>query len=224
MRILSQIYAFMYLTRRRTLLGVTLATWMVLLLLLFALWAFMLRWPALISQVALLGALALMVGYWVAGRKGYTRFVSDEEMALDPEFASPRDESRVPLRATGIFSVRDYERYVLQESAEYWRVPMGHHVIMVQNSPGQYLYQIVEPQHIRDITPGYLLYGRHAQKALALHFLVSWSPEMAREPSYFPGAPQEPVPGPGEQRTIYFTFEHDADRFAVWRSLLESRP
>lgn len=222
MRILSQLYAFIYLTRRRTLLGVTLATWAVLLLLLLALWAFLLRWPGWVSQVALLTALALMAGYWIAGRKGYTRFVGDDEMVLDPEFASPRDESRVPLRATGIFSVRDYEKYVLNEPAEYWRVPMGHHVIMVQNGPGQYLYQIVEPQHMCNLEAGYLLHGRHPQKALALSFLVSWSPELAREPTFYPGAPEEPARNPGEQRTIYFTFDHDADRFAVWRSLLES--
>ena len=54
-----------------------------------------------------------MVGYWIAGRRGYTRFVADDELQLDLEFASPRDESRVPIRATGVFSVRDYERYVL---------------------------------------------------------------------------------------------------------------
>lgn len=223
MRFLSQLYTFLYLTRRRTFLGVTLATWMMLLLLLLALWAFLLRWPPWISQAALIGTAILMVGYWLAGRKGYTRFVDDEGMTLDPEFAAPRNESRVPLRATGVFSVRDYERYVLEESAEYWRVPHGHHVFMVQHSPGQFLYQIVEPEYIRDIRPGYLLYGRHPQKALALQFLVSWSPEMAHEPSYYPGAAEEPLRAPSEQRTIYFTFDHDADRFAVWRSLLESR-
>lgn len=223
MRFLSQLYAFLYLTRRRTFLGVTLATWLVLLLLLLALWSFLLRWAGWVSQAALISAAILMAGYWIAGRRGYTRFVGDDEMTLDPEFAAPRDENRVPLRATGIFSVRDYERYVLDESAEYWRVPMGHHVVMVQQGPGQYLYQIVEPQYIRDVRPGYLLYGRHPQNALALEFMVSWSPEMAHEPSYYPGASEEPVRGPSEQRTIYFTFDHDADRYAVWRSLLESR-
>jgi hypothetical protein len=224
MRMLSRLYAFMYLTRRRTLLGVRLSTWLLLLLLLLAMWTFLLRWPPWTSQAALIGAILLRAGYWLAERKGYTRFVDDEEMALDPEFAAPRDESRVPLRATGVFGVRDYEQYVLEEPAEYWRVPAGHHVIMVQNSPGSYLYQLVEPQYIRAVKPGYLLYGRRPQKALALEFLVSWSPAMAREPSYYPGAAEDPVRRPSEQRAIYFTFDHDADRFAVWRSLIESRP
>ena len=223
MRFLSQLYAFMYQTQRRKFLGVALSTWIVLLLLMLALWAFMLRWPGIISKAALLFAVALVAGYWLAGRRGYTRFVRDDGMALDPEFASPRDESRVPLRATGVFSVRDYERYVLEEAAEYWRAPLGHHVVMVQHGPGQYLYQIVEPQHIRGISPGYLLYGRRPKTALALNFMVSWSPEMAREPRFYPGAAEQGERVPSEERTIYFTFDHDADRYAVWRSLLESR-
>jgi hypothetical protein len=112
---------------------------------------------------------------------------------------------------------------VLEETAEYWRAPLGHHVVMVQNAPGQYLYQIVEPQHILDISPGYLLYGRHPKMALALNFMVSWSPEMAREPRFYHGASEPGERAPSEERTIYFTFDHDADRYAVWRSLLESR-
>lgn len=223
MRFLSQLYAFMYQTQRRRFLGVTLATWLIVLLFALALWSFFLLWPSWITNGVLAVAVILIAGYWVAGRKGYTRFVDDEGMELDPEFASPQDESRVPLRATGIFSVRDYERYVLEESAEYWRVPAGHHVIMVENAPGQYLYQIIEPEYIRGVRPGHLLFGRRPQKAIALSFVVSWSPELAREPSYYPGAQEETKQRPNEERTIYFTFESDADRYAVWRSLLESR-
>lgn len=224
MRFLSRLYAFMYQTRRRSFLGVTLATWLVVLLLALALWSFFLTWSMWVTNTALAMAVILIVGYWIAGRRGYTRFVDDDDMELDPEFASPRDESRVPLRATGVFSVRDYERYVLEESAEYWRVPAGHHVIMVENAPGQYLYQLIEPEYIRGVRPGYLLFGRRPQKAIALHFIVSWSPELAREPSYYRGAQEETKrQQPSVERTIYFTFETDADRYAVWRSLLESR-
>lgn len=222
MRFLSQLYTFMYQTQRRRLLGVTLASWLIVLLLAIALWSFFLSWPPWVSNAALFVALVLIAGYWIASRKGYTRFVDDDSMKLDPEFASPQDESRVPLRATGIFSVRDYERYVLEESAEYWRVPAGHHVIMVEHAPGQYLYQIIEQHYIRGVRPGYLLYGRRPQKAMALQFIVSWSPELAREPSYYPGAQEETQRQPSEERTIYFTFETDADRYAVWRSLIES--
>ena len=223
MRLLSQLYAVLYLTRRHSLLGVSLAAWIVILLLVLALWAFMLRWPSWLTPTFLLLALLLIVGYWIAGRRGYTRFVGDSNMVLDDEFAAPQDENRVPLRATGVFSVQDYERYVLEEPAEYWRVPLGHHVFMVQSEPGQFLYQIIEPQNIRGLEPGYLLYGRNPQKALALRFLVSWSPEMSREPRFYQlGAREETERVPSEERTIYCTFDHDADRYAVWRSLLES--
>lgn len=221
MGLLSQFYTLMYQSRRRRFLGVTVATWIILLLLLLALWAFMSRWSPLLYNGALILAALLAVAYWVVGRLGYTRFVPDETMALDPEFAAPRVESRVPLRATGIFSVRDYERYVLEETAEYWRVPMGQHVIMVHHGPEQFLYQILEPHYVRAVTPGFLLYGRQPQPAIAVQFVVSWAPEMAREPRFYPGAPEPQERAPSEERTIYFTFDHDADRYAVWRSLVE---
>lgn len=222
MHFLSRFYALLYTTRHRRFLGVTLSSWLIFLLLLLAMWAFFSRWPAWIANAALLAAVLLHAGYWIAGRRGYTRFVAAGDMSLDPEFAAPRDESRVPLRATGVFSVRDYERYVLEESAEYWRVPMGQHVIMVQNGPGQYLYQILEPHYIRTVQPGYLLYGRRPQEAIAVNFVVSWTPEMAKEPRFYPDAQEPTERTPSEERTIYFTFDHDADRYAVWRSLVES--
>ena len=94
MHILSRLYAFTYSTRHRRFLGVTIAAWLVLLLLTLALWAFFARWAPWISNAALFLAVAIMVGYWLAGRRGYTRFITDDGIILDPEFAAPRDESR----------------------------------------------------------------------------------------------------------------------------------
>ncbi len=222
MHVQSRFYALTHNTRRRRLLGLALSTWLILLLLLLALWAFFARWSPWLVNGALALAALLAAGYWIIGRLGFTRFVPDPGLVLDPEFAAPRDESRVPLRATGIFSVRDFEGYVVEQPAEYWRVPMGHHIIMVQNGPGQYLYQILEPEHIRAVTPGYLLYGRGPQAAIAVQFAVSWSPEVAQEPRYYVGVEEPPQRAPTQERAIYFTFHHDADRHAVWRSLAQS--
>lgn len=221
MNILSRLNAFTYASRRRSCLGVTLATWIVFLLLFVALWARLAGWSSWIGNGALLLAAVIVIGVWLLSRSGYTRFVPDESLTLDPEFAAPLDENRVPLRATGIFSVQNYENYVLEEEAQYWRVPVGHHVIMVQNGPDQYLYQIVEPQHIRAVTPGFLHFGPAPREAIAVRFAVTWGPDIEDEPSPFPGAaPPEERP-PAEERTVYFTFDNDADRHAVWRSFVQ---
>lgn len=222
MRFLSRLYGFLFWSKSQEFLGVSLRTWFVLLPLSLFFTGFWLRWPTLLTLFWLGLAFLLLLAYFWARRAGFKRFVSDPDMALDEEFAAPRPEQHVPLRATGVFSVKEREDYVLEHPAEYWRVPMGQHVFMVQQQPGSFLYQIVEPQYIQSVEPGYLLSGREPQKALALHFLVSWGPEFAFEPSFYHFDDGLPEQRPSEERTIYFTFDHDADRFAVWRSLLET--
>lgn len=220
MHLLSQIYAWMYRARQRAIFGLALSNWIIGLLLVLFFIGFAQRWAPALSLAFLLLAVSLIAAYWLVSRMGYKRFVADEAMTLDEEFAAPQDEHRVPLRATGVFSVTDYEGYVVEQPAEYWRVPLGHHVLMVQNGPGQYLYQIVEPENIRDVEPGYLHFGPRPQKALALHFVVNWGPEFAHEPRFYETHDPQPRPEPKEERTVYFTFDNDADRHAVWRNLL----
>lgn len=222
MQILSRLYAYLYWSKRRGILGISLHTWLIILFLGMFIAALWLRWPTPVILFWLVLSILLWLALLVARRAGFKRFVSDPDMSLDKEFAAPVPEQHVPLRATGVFSVKEYEDYVLEHPAEYWHVPMGQHIFMVQQQPGRFLYQIVEPQHIQAVEPGYLLHGPEPQKALALHFLVSWGPEFAQEPSYYHFDDALTDQKPKEKRTIYVTFDHDADRFAVWRSLLQN--
>lgn len=222
MRLLSQLYAFMYWSKRRSFLGFALSSWIRLLP--FAVFAYgaLSGWPLPLSLFFLALSLFLFLLYAIGRRVGYKRFVPEPEMALDDDFAAPNQEQRVPLRATGVFSVQDREDYVLERPADYWRVPRGQHVFMVEEQPGRYLYQIIDPRHVQVVEPGYLLFGRQPQKALALRFIVTWGPQFTSEPVYYytEGEPAAPSSSK-ETRTIYFTFDHDADRYAVWKSLLQ---
>lgn len=222
MRFLSVLFASIYWTTRHGLLGISFRTWLIIIPSFLFLLGGALRWsPALtFFWLVLAGLFALL--YMALSRVGYKRFVPDPAMALDDDFAAPHHEDRVPLRATGIFSVRDRENYVLDNPAHYWRVPLGQHVFMVEEQPGSFLYQIIDPENIRNVEPGHLLFGRQPQEALALSFEVSWSPELATEPSYhYHGKPEPENRPPGRERTVYLTFDHDADRYAVWKSLLQ---
>jgi hypothetical protein len=210
----------MYWARRRSLLGLSVSAWLILVPLFIFFAGVLLRWPQPWKLVWLGLALFLVLAFVLAGRAGYKRFVGDPQLDLDDEFVAPADEQRVPLRATGIFSVREFENYVVEHPAEYWRVPLGQHVVMVQNGPGSFLYQIIEPDHIQEVQPGYLMFGRQPQSALALRFTVSWGPEFAEEPRFYELNDPPPRKKATEERTVYFTFDHDADRHAVWRSLL----
>jgi hypothetical protein len=219
MRFLSQAYIILYWTRRQRFAGFSLSSWLLLGLVLLFLITLSGNGPLPLALIFLGLALLLAIAYAVAARTGYKHFVNTSDYPLDPAFAPPHYEHRVPLRATGIFAVKSREDYVLERRAEYWRVPLGHHIFMVQQQPGHFLYQIIEPENIRAIEPGFLLFGREPRRALALRYRVSWGPEFVYEPRYYYMG-EEDQPSVAEvERTVYFTFDHEADLHAVWKSL-----
>ena len=222
MRILSQLFAFLYWSKERQFLGMTVRAWLLWLPVFLVLGTLAFKWPSVVPLLAFVWFVVLVLAYIAARRLGYTRFFARGPEQPDLEFAPPHVEHRVPLRATGLFSVREREAYLVERPAEYWRVPLGQHVFMVEQGPGRFLYQIVEPSHLVRIEPGRLAFGREPQEALAVYFRATWGPEFATEPKYYyTGGEGEPV-AMGEERKIYLTFSSEADRHAVWRSLLEN--
>ena len=217
-------YTFLYWSSGRRLLGFSFRSWLMLLPLILAFAGLLRGWPRPVILGLLIFTALLFVLVLVAARSGYKRFVPDDSMALDDEYVVPRNERRISLHATGIFSLHNREDYVLARPAEYWRVPLGQHVFMVQERPGRFLYQIINPRDIEGVQPGYLLYGRTPQKALALSFLATWGPQFVYQPSYtYTGQEEDPPPIVGVARTVYLTFASDADRYTVWKSLLTHR-
>jgi len=145
MRLVSLAYAFMYWSKRQSLLGAALSTWLMILPLALAVVGLAQDWaPGVLLFLVALSAI-LRIAYYLASRSGYKRFIVDPGLSLDREFAAPHDEDRVPLQATGVFSVSSREEYVLEHPGKYWRVPLGQHVFMVELQPGRFLYQIIEP-------------------------------------------------------------------------------
>lgn len=224
MSFLGRLYAILYYGRQHYLLGVSLRAWIIILPIILAFAGLAWAWPLAVNLALLALSPLLLVLYYVAQRAGYKHFVPDAQMALDDTFPAPRNEHRIPLRATGIFGVHNREDYILAGPAEYWRVPLGQHVFMVQEVTGRFLYQIINPENVEGVQPGHLFYGRKPQKALALHFRASWGPQFAYEPSYqYVGADEEPPAVATIPRTVYLTFDSDADRHTVWKSLLIER-
>lgn len=225
MSLVSRLFTFLYWSRRHRLLGFSIRTWLVIMPIILAFAGLLRGWPRpAILALSILSGLLFALNLFAA-RSGYKRFVPDDSMALDDEYEAPRNEHRIPLHATGVFSVHNREDYVLARPAEYWRVPLGQHVFMVQEAPGRFLYQIINPEDVESVQPGYLLYGREPQKALALNFLATWGPQFAYQPSYgYAGQEEEPPAVVGVARTVYLTFESDADRHTVWKSLLLDNP
>jgi hypothetical protein len=89
---------------------------------------------------------------------------------------------------------------------------------MVEERPGRFLYQFFRGETLLAVRPGYFLFGAQPRPALALDFLSQWGPDMATgDTQYYVGGNSA---GRQPKRTIYFTFDHAADRRLVWRNLL----
>ena len=217
-RISGLLYAFLYYTTRHQLFGVTLYGWLRFLSLALVGWAGLRQWSFYeIVAVAILAVLLRFI-YWRARQAGFIRFVPSGLPAPDPRADIP-DEQKLSVKATGMFSVKDREEYVLLRPADYWRVQNGEHAIMGEQQPGRFLYQFIQPGTLQQIQPGVLCFGRTYRPTLAITFLTSWGPQHATGPATMYS------PGPNGkasmlERTAYLTFDGAPDMEVVWRNLL----
>jgi hypothetical protein len=217
-RFIGVLYAFAYFSAHRSFLGARLSSWLKFILIVFTITAWFTRQPlwAIVGAAVLIGVYFF---YWYVKRQGYIRFIPIQSQAPHSVKELLRDNKKVKARATGTFSVSSHEAYVLQKPAEYWRVPIGDHAIMVEHMPGKFLYQFIQSGALQTVAVGFLIFGRRPQEALAVRFLTTWGPEFGQ---YTPkqlmaGANHTPAK---LERTIYLTFEDARDQYLVRKNLL----
>ncbi|MFO7536756.1 MAG: hypothetical protein R6X32_01700 [Chloroflexota bacterium] len=181
-------------------------------------WGWLAGWSGLLLGLLALLLLSSHLLLWRARRREFTAFVADE-MAFPNAPARLSDNEHLALRVNGRFSLVDRDTFVWQRPADYWQVPLGDHIIMVAEKPGQYLYQFLEPDNLQQIKPGWVWAWQGAQPALAITFRPNWGPQAPLPPlSQFQfGDAETPTPGP--PRTIYLLFDTPAERQQVWRQL-----
>ena len=217
-RIIGLLYAVLYYTARKRILGITIAGWLKNLPWLFALfaWLFELGLAWIISGIAL--AIVIRLLYWRGKRVGYIRFIAEENQQVSPDSDSISNNQKVPVRASGTFSVTSWETYVRQHPAQYWRVGMGDHALMVNYSSGRFLYQFIQPGGVEMVVPGKLCTGRIPEPALEITYLGNWGPE-STDISFMFYAPQKDKKQAGLRRKIYLAFDSLEQRGLVWKSL-----
>ena len=213
------LYAALYFSVRHRFLGFTLAGWLKFFTLVLIVVAWLGRsgigW--VLAAVAL--AIAIRIVYWDAKRRGYLRFFPFTKQTA-PQVSEPiADNKRVKVCATGTFSVSHKQAYLLQHPAEYWRVPLGDHAVMVEHEPGSFLYQFIEPAALLQIQSGILVHGLRPRPGLSLTFLSNWGPEFVETNlNQFLSSPSK---SPEKlQRKMYLTFTNPEDKQAVWYNLL----
>jgi hypothetical protein len=218
-RLAGMLFATTYYSAHRSFLGARISSWIKWALFIFTFVVWITRQPPYLFILGAGAFIAVQFFYWYVKRQGYIRFLPKGKQPGHYGGELPADNKKIKVRATGVFSVSHHEAYVLQRPAEYWRVPVGDHAIMVQHEPGRFLYQFVQSGSLTSVVAGYLIFGRRPHEALAINFLTTRGPEFAKftPKQFMSGANHTPAK---LERTIYLTFDSAEVRHQVRQNLL----
>ena len=217
---LSRAYAVMHALNYRTFLGIrlsSLARWIPIVLLVIG---WLRLWPTPLLVGLLILAVWVNYSLWRAKRDNYNRFVPDGEFpADDAESRVLASNEKVRVTATGVFSVSGRDRNLLFHPATYWRVPLGEHVVMVEEQSGKYLYQFFNARSLQTLQSGWLLYGSRPVEALAVTFLARWGPEYTRFGQSLEDVAESDLPPP-KRVTIYLSTPDEPVRQVIRQTIV----
>jgi hypothetical protein len=214
-------YRFTYWTRQHQFLGVAISRWFKLLSLALVLLAWIWDWNSILLVLTLLLAGWVQLVYWQARRAGYSKFIPQETtLPPDSELVSLPADERVGLRATGVFSVKDREKYVVLRPAEYWQVPLGDHIVMVQEAEGRFLYQFFSAATLQEVRTGWLIFGTEPIDTLAITFLARQGIDYDDSVDFFYVSSNHDSDPAAQKRTIYFSFENSTQQRKVWHNIV----
>lgn len=217
---LGRSFALMRAIHHRSILGIrllTLVRWLPMIILLYG---WLRRWPNSVLAILALGILWINFSLWRAKRSNYNRFVPDDSSLMDTTALEPLPANRkVAVEATGLFSVSGRENVLLLRSAEYWRVPLGEHVVMVEEQPGKFLYQFFSGESLQEVRSGWLLHGPHPVDTVAITFLARWGPEYTRFGQVYENGDDSDLP-PAKRITVYLSAADASIRRSVWHSIV----
>lgn len=217
---LSRMYGLAHALSHHAFLGIRLSTparWLPIVALLIGL---IRNWPAAVLIALLVLIVWINYSLWRARRDNYNRFVPLPAALMSADNLEPlAPNAKVPVLATGLFSVSGRSAWLLLSPAHYWRVPLGDHVIMAEETPGKYLYQFFGAASLQDVRHGLLLYGRRPIEALGVSFLAQWGPEYTRFGQAHESGRNDDLPPP-KRVTVYLTTDNAETRRAVWHTIV----
>jgi hypothetical protein len=185
LKLTSVLRRFAYRLRSHVSFALPLSHWAGLLLLAGAVAAFVRWWPSVWLGVILVALFATYVFLMFrASRTGYVRFVHEAgERGQKGNTASREDGSngQAALRASGWFTTEGNRQYFAEISADVTTTVTGERIVMGRVPKSRFLlvghrsrqelgwwYIFVQPEEIRDVELGRLLFGLDESAALRL--------------------------------------------------------
>ena len=203
-RYLGLAYGFTYWTSHKTFLGATWQGWIKFLAFGLLLAALIFRWGVWGIGGTAVFLVWIYFSYWRAKKVGYSKFVPNDTAPLPSGDWLPPYQ-RASLWATGVYHVTEFNKFLLLRPAEYWQVPLGQHIVMVEHRREKYLYQFFDWRTLQQVEAGWLIFGARPLATLAVTFVSAWVDE-GKKP---------------EVRTIYLSFSAAQAQTAVWRTIIK---
>jgi hypothetical protein len=168
-------------------------------------------WPIAVVGGAFLAYVAILA--W-ASHQGFVRFqpdlhLQDTLLETAPAPASST-EKRLPVRASGLFTVEGEEQYYVDLDADFQTVATQEHMILARVYPSRFLllgrwpkfewgwwYIFFLPDMIQSVTVGYVHYGPQVRQALRVVY----------------------APDKKNRETVYLTAEDPAVLRRIWDDL-----
>jgi hypothetical protein len=126
--------------------------------------------------------LILVLVMLLARRQGFIVFRQDGgELSLSPDRPELAPDKKVAVRATGLFEVRDRQRYFVEVTADFATMETREHIVMARMLDSRFLmgapkddvgwwYIFFKPHTIREIEVGQVHFGLRARPAIKLEY------------------------------------------------------
>ncbi len=218
MTLIGFVFKVLYRLQNHHWAGWPFSRWVGLVLVAGGLAALVSRWPRM--ELALLLGLAWLLYVFLlawAGRRRFAHFVPLAQGDGPPaEDVPPLGKAeRVPIRASGWFSVQGKERHLADIEADYESVGTREHIILGRLRPSRFLglgrwpaeeigwwYIFFQPTMIRRLRVGHLCFGARPRLALQVVYAA----------------------GEEKQETVHLIFEDAQTLRRVWNDLGKDAP
>jgi hypothetical protein len=210
--------ALAYRSNHQTFLGITLARWIKTVTLVPILVTLVQGYGIFATVLAVSLFLWVRIVYWRARLNGYIQFVPDSGGVDTGDQPPPlAADQRVRSWATGTFRVNGEGEYLMLRPAEYWQVPLGDHIIMARVGKDRFKYRILEPESVRELRLGSLLFSTRLRHSLAVTFIELQMDDPSAQFVFTATSRRDMAPG--REQTMYLTFENELHQRTVWHNL-----
>ena len=216
--LIGPMYALLYWTVKNKFIEFSIAGWLKNLSFFSAIIALLFGWGLGVILLFVGLTIGLRILYWIAKKNGYIRFKPSGDIKANSDGKKIIADKKMQINATGKFSVKNLETYVVRQQAEFWRVPMGDHAIMIRQRTNRYLYQFIRADLVESVVAGTLYHGRQPESALKITYQATWGPE-TEDVSFMFYAPSESSNPKKMRRRLYLSIDDENLLHGIWYSL-----